>query len=351
MKVLVTGASGFLGSHVVDRCFALGYQVRVLVRPSSDLSHLRRLPGIDLAVGDLETEDTAERATRGVQIVYHAAARVTDLGSRRQFYAANVHATRNLLSASRGNGVERFVFVSSPSVVADGKPHVDIDERYPYPRRHLNLYCETKAAAEKLVLGENGRGIATCAIRPRAVWGPRDRMGPLPRLLAKLIEGKLPDLSGGRAVRAAICYCENAAAAIVAAGTAPRVGGHAYFVTDREQTDVWAFIAQLATAFSAPPPRRRLSPRLASAIATVVDWIWKLPYLARRVAPPISRYGVSLLTLTSTYDLTAAERDLGYVPIVDRDTGMRRLHSWVNEIGGVRELVRPLLGSRGSDHA
>jgi nucleoside-diphosphate-sugar epimerase len=341
VKALVTGATGFLGSYIVDACLARGDRVRVLARPSSGLTYLRTLPGVEIVSGDLTSPASLLLATRGVDVVYHSAARVSDQGTRAQFHDANVAGTRHLLEASRRAGVRRFVFVSSPSVVMDGRDQVDIDESYPYPKRFLNLYSETKAIAEQLVLGANGPDFVTCAIRPRAVWGPRDRTGWLPRLGARLLARRLPDVSGGRPVLASLCYCENAADACALAARSDAVGGRAYFVTDRERTDVWRFASTLVEMFRLPPIRRKVPAGLLRALARAVDLVWTLPVLARTCPPPLSAYAVALLTRSATYDIGAAARDFGYQPRVDQATGLAHLKEWVDAVGGMRALARP----------
>lgn len=342
MRALVTGAAGFLGSHIVDACLARGDDVSALVRPSSDLSYLRTLPAVTLTWGDLTDAASLEQATRGIEVVYHSAARVLDYGSRRDFHEANVAGTARLLEAARKNGVRRFVFVSSPSVVGDGRDQLDVDESHPYPASFLNLYSETKAEAEKLVLQANGPGIVTCAIRPRAVWGPRDRHGYMPKILARLAARRMRDLSGGRPVRASLCYCENAAQACVLAAVAPasRAGGKAYFVTDREVVDVWEFMGVVARTFGVPPVGKKVSPAVLRIAVEIIHALWKIPALGHRRAPPVSRYSVSLLTRSSTYDTSAARRDLGYEPRVAQSEGLARLRAWVESIGGVAEYVR-----------
>src|SRR5690606_13363434 len=111
--------------------------------------------------------------------------------------AENVYATEHLLAAARRDGVSRFVFVSSPSALMDrdGGDQIDVDESVPYPRRYLNYYSETKAAAERAVLAADSPGLRTVALRPRAIWGAGDRSGPLVRMLSRTQAGSLPDLS------------------------------------------------------------------------------------------------------------------------------------------------------------
>ncbi|MGP3983992.1 NAD-dependent epimerase/dehydratase family protein [Streptomyces sp. KR80] len=344
VKVLVTGASGFLGGHIVDGCLREGHQVRALVRRGSDVGRLRAVPGLELAYGDLGDAESLRRATAGVDVVHHSAARVSDVGTRAQFHDANVLGTERLLEAAREAGVRRFVFISSPSALMriDEGDRFDIDESTPYPDRYFDLYSETKAAAERLVLAADGPDFTTCALRPRGIWGPRDHSGFLPRMVAKMMTGKLPDLSGGHQVLVSLCHCDNAVAACLRAAEAPaeRVGGKAYFVADRERTDLWAFLARLAALFGGRPPNRTVPPLVRDALVEIVELLWRLPALAARVPPPLSRRSVALLTRSSTYDTGAAEHDFGYAPEMDQERGLRELVAWVDSIGGVQEFVR-----------
>lgn len=345
MKVLVTGASGFLGGHLVDGALRAGHQVRALVRRTSDLSRLRTVPGLELVHGDLGDAESLRRAVEGVDVVHHSAARVVDFGSRARFTAENVTGTALLMAAARAAGSGRFVFVSSPSALMgpDDGDRLGIDESTPYPDRWLNLYSETKAAAEQLVLAGDEPGFTTVALRPRGIWGPRDHSGFLPKLLERMLAGRLPDLSAGKPVLVSLCHCDNAVAAALLAAEAPaeRVGGRAYFVADREQTDLWAFLARVAALFDGTPPTRRLSPAVRDALVAAVELLWRVPALADRREPPLSRYSVALLTRSATYSTAAAERDFGYLPVTDQEAGLRGLRDWVESIGGAREFVRP----------
>ncbi|MFT7520901.1 MAG: nucleoside-diphosphate-sugar epimerase, partial [Kiritimatiellia bacterium] len=185
MRAFVTGGSGFLGSHIVDACLARADAVVALVRPTSDTTYLDSLD-VQMVVGDLSDERALARMLHGVDVIYHAAARVLDYGTREQFFEANVRGTERLLSAARAAGVPRFVFISSPSVVMNGADQVDVDERVPYPSRFLNLYSQTKAIAEQRVIASNGDGLTTCSLRPRGIWGPRDLRGAMPKMIKRM---------------------------------------------------------------------------------------------------------------------------------------------------------------------
>lgn len=341
MNILLTGATGFLGGHLADACLRAGHTVRALVRPGADTGRLRTLTGLELAPGDLaDADDRAlRRAAEGSDAVLHSAARVVDHGSRAQFHAANVAGTRRLLDAARAAGASRFVLVSSPSAlmrVREGD-RLGIDESSPYPSRFLNLYSETKARAEQDVLGANTARFTTCAVRPRGIWGPRDHAGFLPRMVGAMAAGRLPDLSGGKRVRVSLCHSDNAVDACLRALTAPgeRVGGRAYFVADREESDLWEFLTRVGSLFGCPPPAPRVPLPVGRALAGAAEALWRLRPGPARTGPPLSRYTMALLTRSATYDTGAARRDLGYRAPRGQDEGVRELHRWVESIGGV----------------
>ncbi|MDX1694019.1 MAG: NAD-dependent epimerase/dehydratase family protein [Ketobacteraceae bacterium] len=341
MKVLVTGASGFLGSHIVDACLEKGHKVRVIVRPSSDLSYLNTLKDqIEILSGDFTDADFLAQAMESLDAVIHSAARVTDTGHRDLFVEANVTITEKLMAVARHKGVSRFVFVSSPSVVAELKGQENIDETYPFPDTFLNYYCETKAIAEQKVISANGHDFITCSLRPRAIWGPRDTSGPFVKFMKKMQQGKLKDLSGGRKIYSSICYVKNAAEACVAALTANNIGGKTYFITDEEIVDLWQFADQMADAFQIPGVGKPAPLSLVSAIVNIIEVLWKFPYLRDNVSPPLSKYSLGLITHTATYSIENAKRDLGYQATIKQAQAIAEYRDWVNRIGGIDTYLR-----------
>ncbi|UGT38937.1 SDR family NAD(P)-dependent oxidoreductase [Nocardia yamanashiensis] len=346
MKALVTGASGFLGGAIVRRLVADGkYEVAILARASSKLRDLEEvIDRIEVITGDLTDQVSLERATKDVDVVFHSAARVDERGTRAQFVAENLTATESLLRAARRNGASRFVFISSPSALMDrdGGDQVNVDESLPYPTRYLNLYSETKAAAERAVLAANTDGFITTALRPRAIWGAGDRSGPIVRLLSRAAAGSLPDLSFGNKVYASLCHVDNIVDAAVKAAGPENVGGKAYFIADAEQTDVWGFLGEVASGLGYAPPSRQPDPVVVNAAVALIETIWRIPYVATRWSPPLSRYVVALMTRTATYDTSAAARDFGYRAVVDRATGLTEFLAWLETQGGVVELTKEL---------
>lgn len=339
MTVLVTGASGFVGGAVVRALAGAGTTVRAMVRDPATAP-----AGVEVAVAELGDTAALARAVTGVRAVVHAAALLGEFGRPAEFFAVNVAGTDRLMQEAAAAGARRFVFLGSPSALMapDGGDQLGIDETVPYPDRFLNSYCQTKAVAEQLVLAADTPAFTTCSLRPRAVWGPGDRHGPIVQILAKLRAGRLPDLSGGREVLASLCYIDHLTHAVELALTAENVGGRAYFVADAEPVPVWPTMAAVAERFGLAAPRVTVpAPVLGGALAAI-ETVWRIPAVAQRWTPPLSRYAVALVTRSATYDLSRAERELGYRPTVPFAEGLDRFHDWVTEIGGLDRLVAQL---------
>jgi nucleoside-diphosphate-sugar epimerase len=228
MKVLVTGASGFLGSHVVERLSAAGEQVRALVRKTSNRRHLESLPNVEFFEGSVEQIDRMRDAVDGVDAIVHAAG-VIKARTPDEFFAINVGGTSNLIQAARnlanGRRLKRFVQVSSleacgPS--ADGEP-VPADQENP-----VTAYGRSKLAAEKVVLSARN-DVPVTLLRPGAIYGPRDE--EILEAFRSIQRGLLPLVDGGHA-KGVWIYATDCAEACIRAIHADVPSGNIYFVDD-----------------------------------------------------------------------------------------------------------------------
>jgi nucleoside-diphosphate-sugar epimerase len=322
MKILLTGAQGFLGRRVLEMLAERGHSVRALVRrPAPDLAPLAEIWEADLAAGP----EVLARAASGCRGVIHCAARSGVWGSLPDFIRDNFLTTLNLLAAARQGGLDWFVHTSSPSVVHTGRPLDGADESAPYLETGPG-YPFSKMLAERLVLAA---GLPAVALRPHLIWGPGDPHF-LPRLVARARAGRLFILKSRALVDAT--YIDNAAwahilAAEKLAGGAP-LGGRAYFIAQGEPLTAGAMIEKLLAA--APPPggpalkvAGALPARLGLAAASALEKFWGL--LRRPGEPPLTRFVAEELTLPHWFDLGRARRDLGYQPLVSMAEGLERL--------------------------
>src|SRR6266404_8966902 len=173
VKVLVTGAAGFLGGHLVDMLLERGDEVRAMVRPVEDSSRLRTLGGVEVVYGDLTEPETLKRAVQGVQRVYNVAAKTGPWGLENVYRAINVSGLADLINASMDAGVQRIVHTSSITVYGHHL-HSIVTEDHPFHAED-NPYSRTKIAGEKLIskLVKEYRA-PIVVVRPAWVYGPRD---------------------------------------------------------------------------------------------------------------------------------------------------------------------------------
>jgi nucleoside-diphosphate-sugar epimerase len=327
MKVLVTGAGGFLGGVVARQLRARGDEVRSVAR--GDYPHLAAL-GVAHVRGDLSDPAVAKAAVAGVDAVIHVAAKAGVWGTAGEYEASNIAATQFLLEACQHEGVRHLVFTSSPSVTFDGGDATNADESLPYPAEHLAHYPRTKAEAERRVLAANGqRGLATCALRPHLVYGPGDPH-LLPRLVKRAKAGRLAWIGRGNEVD--VTYVDNAAHAhLLALDTlvkAPeRAGGKAYFISQGTPVKPDAWVNALLTDIGLQPVGRRVPLTVAYLAGAVMELAW--PLLKLEGEPLMTRFVAAQLGTSHWYDLTAARRDLGYQLLVDDAQARQRTAAWL----------------------
>lgn len=326
MKALVTGGGGFLGGAIVRRLVARGDTVVSLAR--GDYPGLAVL-GVTQFKGDIADPVSVNQAVAGQDVVFHVAAKAGIWGRRADFQAINVVGTANVLQACRANGVRRLVYTSSPSVVFSGRDLENADESTPYPAHYEADYPRTKAEAERLVLAANGSDLATVALRPHLIWGPGDNH-LVPRLLARARAGRLRRI-GHVDKRVDTVYIDNAvsahllAADRLAPGTAP--AGKAYFIANGEPVYLWNLVDRILAADGLPPVKRTTPLWLALAAGRLCEMTWACLRLSGE--PPLTRFVAREMATAHWFDLTAARRDLGYVPIVTVEEGLRRLGVWL----------------------
>jgi len=327
VKVLVTGAGGFLGQYLVAQLVARGDRVRGLARGSYPA--LERL-GVESVRADIRDRQAVQAAVSGVEVVYHTAAVPGVWGAWELFHSVNVRGTENVIAACRACGVRKLVFTSSPSVTFDGTDQCGVDESAPYPQRWLCHYPHTKALAEQAVLAANdGRDLLTCALRPHLIWGPRDPH-LVPRLIDRARRGRLRQVGDGNNLIDMV-YVENAARAHLLAadalGDQSPVAGRAYFITQGEPVRCWDWINAILGLVGLPPVRRRISARLARCAGALLETAYRLPRIERE--PLMTRFLAAQLATSHYFNIERARRDFGYQPLVSTDEGMRRLGAWL----------------------
>ena len=328
MRDLVTGGSGFLGSHLVEALVARGEEVRVLVRPTSKIAHLESL-GVELVYGDLNDEQSLRAATQGIERVYNCAALAADWGARETFRAANVTGVRNLLEAALEVGVSKFIHVSTTDVY--GHPDYPADETAPYRLRGWQ-YGDTKIEGERLVWTYYHQyGLPITVVRPVSIYGPRSTTLVL-EILEVLKSGSMAHI-GKESKPAGLAYVTNVVDALLLAADSETSIGQAYNVSDGSEVTWRQYVDRLAEIAGVSSPRVVIPYRLAY----LVGWTMEKTYGALRIEarPLLTRMATELFATNQGFSISKACRGLGYEPKVGFDEGMRRVEAWLRETGAV----------------
>lgn len=326
MRALVTGASGFIGSHIADRLIERGDAVRALVRPSSDVSYLEER-GVELVRGDITDPASLAPAVEGVEVVYHLAAMVGDWGPWREFRSVTIEGTRNVLEAAARAGVPRFLHVSTDDVYAHHHLGKRMVEETPLETRFAwwDYYRRSKVAAEHLVWRcYQLERLATTVVRPGLVLGERDR-AILPGTVAYL-RGKGATYLGHGRNRLPCVYAGDVAAACVLAATSDKGAGQAYNLASGETVTQRDLFAAVAEGSGLEPPKRTTPLPLAYGVALAMELVSVLR--GRRSRPALTRYAVTLIAADHLEDAGKAERELGWRAQTPMREAVRRAVEW-----------------------
>lgn len=316
MKVLVTGASGFLGGAVAAGLRDAGHGVSTFQRRPSGVDGVRDV------LGSVTEPADVERAVAGTDAVVHLAAKVSFAGDPADFERVNVEGTRTLLAALRTAGTGRLVFVSSPSVAHAGSSIVGADATPADPEHARGDYARTKAKAELLALAADAPSLRVVAVRPHIVWGPGDTQ-LVERVVERARAGRLPLLDHGAALIDST-YIDNAVSAIVAAlHRVDVVHGNAYVVTNGEPRPVAELLAGMCAAAGVPAPAWRVPAGVARAAGSGIEAAWRVR--PGEDEPPMTRFLAEQLSTAHWFDQRRTRTDLEWAPAVSIDEGLRRL--------------------------
>lgn len=335
MKILVTGASGFIGSHIVDRLLLDGYEVRVLIRESSDLSFLP-IEKIEVFQGEL---DDAESALEGCDAVVHVAAHVRDWGEYETFYKTNVIGTRNLLNAAKCCGIRRVILMSSNAVLGEEDCVTAKGEDAPYKpsmpyglpiKCSMNHYRETKAEQEQEAIAfcrENN--INLTVLRPVWVYGEREfHAGPYE--FCKTVLSGVPILPMGKDNRLHCVHVKDVARAVSLAVEKKLEGIRIYNIGNEEAPKTREYFNLYCRYLGKDPPHY-LS----------FWWFYPLGFLLEIIAKLVGSSEPFLLTrarvkffyCSNIYETSRAKKELGFVPEIPLEDGIKETVDWWKDNG------------------
>jgi 2-alkyl-3-oxoalkanoate reductase len=322
MTVLVTGAGGFLGSHLIDLLVERGERPRALVRCDTDAAMLAEA-GLDVHCCGLGNGTVIDGALRGVDCVLHCAARTGHWGPDEEYKRVNVRGLETLVHAALAAGVRRFVHVSSITVHGnDLRGRADEDSPL---KVEPNPYSRSKLAGERLLarmIREEGAPVTI--VRPGWIYGPGDSSS-FARVARRVEQGKMVTLGWG-ANHLPVIYVRDVAEGILLAAKSPQAEGRSYLLVNDEPVTQRDFLETLAAELGTPPPARRVPYRLGLMLGVLAEAKGRLA--RSQEPPPVTRYGVQLLGGENRFVIDRARRELGFSPKVSLAEGVRRSVEW-----------------------
>ncbi|PPF10596.1 NAD(P)-dependent oxidoreductase [Rathayibacter sp. AY1A5] len=317
-RVLITGATGFLGGYAVREFLAAGDDVLATGRAPEALARLEEEGATVLRADLAELGATTVEA----DVLVHAAALSSPWGTWSEFERANVAGTESMIALAERCGIRRFVFVSSPSIYSARRHQYLVREEEVDTGSRMSLYIRSKIEAERLLQEAHraGRIPELVILRPRGLIGVGDP-SLVPRFVAASRRRGIPLFDGGRNPVDITCV-ENAAHALVLAADAPVADGGVYNITNGEPAPLGDLLERFFAAMGEEPRFIRVDLRVLTALAEILERVYRL--LPGR-EPPFTRYTVATLAYAQTLDISRARTELGYEPTVPLAEGIRRV--------------------------
>lgn len=320
MKLLVTGGTGFIGSHLAEEGRRRGAEVVVLGltdRPEEQANaELLSRMGVEVIPGSITDAERCRRAARGATHIFHLAVAMREGGKSDAFFESiNLDGTRHLLEAATAQRAERFVYCSTIGIYGHRAPGITSEDSALAPG---NIYERTKVSAERLVRDFAEKcGLPSVVLRPADVYGPRDQR--LLKLFKGVSRGRFPLFGSGKGRRHMV-YVDDVVSAFFLACERNQAVGEAMIVAGPAPCTLRALIDEVTRATGSRRYGFRLPLAPMLAIAGVVEDV-----CARfNIDPPIYRRRMDFFHSDSEFDTTRARRVLGWEPKVDLPEGIRR---------------------------
>jgi len=330
-RILVTGATGLIGSRLVEILAAKGYYVKSLVRKSSVISDPRKL-GVELEYGDIRNRESLEKAVENVDIVYHLAAiRGERLLPREVYWEVNVKGTKNILEASYKKGIEKFVYCSTEGVLGwfNNSP---ADERWPY--KPVGMYHVSKTEAEKLVKEYfYEKQLPATIIRPVIAYGPTDR-GTIFKIASLVNKGRFVILGHG-SFSVHLAYIDNLTQGLELAGEKKCSVGQTYIIADKNPIVFNRLVQIIAETLNVQATKIHIPIWSAKLAGLMIENVYRalLRLNVKKLGddPILTPTKVDILSKERFYDISKAEKELGYAPTIDTEEAIRATIKWYKE--------------------
>jgi 2-alkyl-3-oxoalkanoate reductase len=333
MRILVTGATGFLGSHLVSRLVHNASEVRALTRKTSRTDHLPK-ENVTLFYGDLKDKESLRRAIEGVDIVYHAGA--AKRGSWEEFEASTIRGTEWMLELSLAAGVSRFVHISSLAVYQMNhlERNAVIDESCPMepaPEK-VGPYAHAKVEAEKLAFQFYNKGLPLVVVRPGLIYGPRGIV--LFPHIGYAFKNRLFVIVGDGSNLLPLTYVDNTVEAIILAAQSEDAVGKAYTIVDEAEITQKKYLQRYLAATKVDLIVVSIPFPLLLGGVGLIEQLRKVGVLKQRATP--STYGLASKYKSVHFKVSRAKEELNWKPKVSLEEGLRKTFEWYNGVSKTR---------------
>jgi nucleoside-diphosphate-sugar epimerase len=326
MKILLTGVTGFLGSHLAERLAAMGHEIRCLVRSSTaSLPEDMGMERLEVRTVDFMDADALVKAMDGIQRVFHVAG-TTRARSTRDYYDGNYIVTQNLAEASLAHGgdLDRFVFVSSLSALGPSEPGEEPDERAPY--HPVSHYGKTKMMAEQCLRRLDGK-LPIVIVRPSGIYGPRER--DLYQYFRLIIKGFFPRIGFGKKFLN-MAYCDDVINGILLASESPRAPEKTYFIGSQRSYETAEIAGEIARAVGVKAhaiPVPEIAVRIIGGLSELKGRLTRTPVFFNM------QKACEACAAAWNCSIALAQEELGYVPAVSLADGIDKTYRWYRSNG------------------
>lgn len=320
-KVLVTGANGFIGSHLVEKFLKEGHEVYGLVRTTSDLSLIKGMD-VSLRRGDITSYTEMEEALYGIDILVHNAGLASDWGTLESFRNINLEGTKNVSKAAVKNGARRIIYMSSTAIHGFNHDHPATEDD---PKNPVFNYGISKLEAENWVLAFGKQtGIEVTAVRPGNVFGPGDHTF-IEKYIKALISGKIAYVNKGQSLTCPT-YVNNLADAVYLASFHENAPGEAFIITDGLHINWKQFTEAISDQMNIRHPRLSIPLGLSLSLASFMEGFYKL--LKSDHAPLITKYRMYNAGTDYHFSIQKAGDILGFEPAADLNKAVEQTILW-----------------------
>ncbi|MCB1072278.1 MAG: NAD-dependent epimerase/dehydratase family protein [Chlamydiales bacterium] len=316
MKVVITGIRSSLARRVAVLLRDKGYKVMGFARKKGE-----SIEGVEILQGDIRCRESVFDLLNGADGVIHCAALSSPWGKYDAFYETNARGTGHLLDAALYYGMRKFIHVSTPSLYYNFQDRWNLTEESRFAKRFANHYVQTKFLSEKFVDDYGKSGLHCVTIRPRGIFGPGDQV-LLPRLIKALKKGGIPRFKK-EGIWVDITYVDNAAESLVLALEKGKKGAK-YNITNGEPWELYTLFSTLAKFAGLEMKIKEVPYGLSMTLARGAEWFSKIT----KKEPIFTPYTIGVLAHSQTYNINKAMNELGYLPKISIEEGLKRYGNW-----------------------